>query len=1118
MRFRRYRVFLAVTVFLLLGIYYLFDSRGWGGKTRLSFKDLAGSSRTPAGQGDSNTDGETYGKLFSHRGSAAGSRLDEVQQIALEGKEKELGKKKGSGKGKQEELDFPHKKPLEGADIDVKLPKGKHDKPTGTSSSTTTASPIRFSKVPQHFPVPEASVIPLPTGRPKAIPRIQHSFSRETTPERKDRREKLKRLKKTFLKHWAGYKEFAWDHDELRPVSGKYQDPFAGWRATLVDTLDMLWIMGLKDEFEEAVDEVATIDFQTTTRDPLPLFEVTIRYLGGLIAAYDVSDGKYPIILEKAKELAEVLMPAFDTPNRMPQTSYRWNPAQLALPKLAPNGAVLAEIGSLSMEFIRLAQITREDRYYDAVARVTDEFELMQNKSRLPGLWPMYVDASGGCVLSEIQDVRPSASETLSSESLSSVKTGSEKDSAPNVQNKVRDKSIVTKSSKGADEHVAENDIGNRAKSSKSRRPSSGESDETPSNKIASLDDSENENDLSTADTELPTKNVGSRAGSAKSHEKRAPPPIREGSGKKQKEGLSSKETGLDIDEETTKPAASRPRKSNGKPKLAEAEDNALDDDTPVADRLSVKQSAKHKDESTFGNDASTDSDKPSPKQKLSKDFVDPKARQHKDKSSFGEDEADEPERPRSNSKGSKSETAAGKGQKGDSLGKSRPSSKTHKDTFEEPSEDEHEGAHSQTRHNKPMHECVQRGLQSQYGTHGIDKFTLGGMADSVYEYLPKSYLLLGGLEEQYRRMHELTMPTIKEYLLFRAMTNETKRHAFFTGDFTSQGVFNNETEQMDGTFSPHTGHLTCFQGAYIALAAKAFRMDKDLDLAKKLTEGCVWAYEQTATGIMPELFDMVPCTNLTGSCKFNETRWWDAVDPYAKDKVEANKKLIEDLKTEKKDGDKSKSSLDDLEKRLDDPSIRPSKTLLERTQDEHDKRSPPKAPSSPPPTDDERRSALLAAPTTIPDQMRKTIENLHLAPGITKMSAKEYILRPEALESVFYMYRITGDSYWRDKGWHMFESIDNATSTEYGNSAIEDVTQKEPTLRDKAESFWTAETLKYLWLLFSEPDLVSLDDWVFNTEAHPFRRPDLDVKREREAERLRRRKGAGGNMVWDLD
>lgn len=87
-------------------------------------------------------------------------------------------------------------------------------------------------------------------------------------------------------------------------------------------------------------------------------------------------------------------------------------------------------------------------------------------------------------------------------------------------------------------------------------------------------------------------------------------------------------------------------------------------------------------------------------------------------------------------------------------------------------------------------------------------------------------------------------------------------------------------------------------------------------------------------------------------------------------------------------------------------------------------------------------------------------------------------------------MYRITGDPTWMDKGWSMFEATVQATRTEHANSAIQDVTESVPKLRDEMESFWIAETLKYYYLLFSEPDVISLDEWVLNTEAHPFRRP----------------------------
>ena len=98
----------------------------------------------------------------------------------------------------------------------------------------------------------------------------------------------------------------------------------------------------------------------------------------------------------------------------------------------------------------------------------------------------------------------------------------------------------------------------------------------------------------------------------------------------------------------------------------------------------------------------------------------------------------------------------------------------------------------------------------------------------------------------------------------------------------------------------------------------------------------------------------------------------------------------------------------------------------------------------------------------------------------------------PEAIESVWYMYRITGDKTWQDKGWRMYEAIMKACKTEVGHSAVAEVASPEGTSQlDEMESFWLAETLKYFYLLFTTPDVISLDDWVLNTEAHPFLRPD---------------------------
>lgn len=71
-----------------------------------------------------------------------------------------------------------------------------------------------------------------------------------------------------------------------------------------------------------------------------------------------------------------------------------------------------------------------------------------------------------------------------------------------------------------------------------------------------------------------------------------------------------------------------------------------------------------------------------------------------------------------------------------------------------------------------------------------------------------------------------------------------------------------------------------------------------------------------------------------------------------------------------------------------------------------------------------------------------------------------------------------------------MFTSIENHCRTPLAYGAISDVRTSSPRVLNEMESFWTGETLKYFYLLFSEPELVSLDQYVFNTEAHPLLRP----------------------------
>lgn len=94
---------------------------------------------------------------------------------------------------------------------------------------------------------------------------------------------------------------------------------------------------------------------------------------------------------------------------------------------------------------------------------------------------------------------------------------------------------------------------------------------------------------------------------------------------------------------------------------------------------------------------------------------------------------------------------------------------------------------------------------------------------------------------------------------------------------------------------------------------------------------------------------------------------------------------------------------------------------------------------------------------------------------------------RPETLESLFYLYRITKDEKYREQGWKIFQSFEKYTRLSEGYSSINNVRSKDnPNYRNKMESFWLGETLKYLYLLFADDqDVLSLDKWVFNTEAH---------------------------------
>ncbi|KAI2492866.1 Mannosyl-oligosaccharide alpha-1-2-mannosidase [Fragilaria crotonensis] len=96
------------------------------------------------------------------------------------------------------------------------------------------------------------------------------------------------------------------------------------------------------------------------------------------------------------------------------------------------------------------------------------------------------------------------------------------------------------------------------------------------------------------------------------------------------------------------------------------------------------------------------------------------------------------------------------------------------------------------------------------------------------------------------------------------------------------------------------------------------------------------------------------------------------------------------------------------------------------------------------------------------------------------------YYLRPEFVESLFVLYRTTGEVRYREMAWQVFQSIEKHCKVDHGYASLKDVNDPSSHL-DDMPSFFIGETLKYLLLTFAPEDYVSLDDFVFTTEAHPL-------------------------------
>jgi mannosyl-oligosaccharide alpha-1,2-mannosidase len=655
---------------------------------------------------------------------------------------------------------------------------------------------LRKHKKKLHYPIGKENFYKLPKMKKgENYPMIQSSHFNDggrKVPE------KLQRIKKAFMSSWKTYKQYGYGHDEVRPLSHKASDPFNGWSATLVDSLDTLYLIDEKEELREAIEFLKSVNFKQCHRTSIPIFENVIRVLGGLISAYELTSDKS--LLQNGQDLAQFIMEAFDTPNRMPLLYYQWQSE--IQNKFASKTASLAEVGTLSLEFSKLSQLSGDNRYFDAITRITDAFEESSKNFALPGLYSNHIDISGCNVLSK----------------------------------------------KEVDE-------------------------------------------------------------------------------------------GLHLNN----------------PKVVK--------------------------------------------------------------------------------------TIRGR-------------------------------------------EYIYCKLNSEIKPSNPDQeFSIGGLADSFYEYMPKMFHFLrddSRFAPTYKKMYLSALGNIKNYMLFRPKIPNSPDVLFIStvsSHETSEGIKISAHNEMQ--------HLSCFAGGMLALGSRLFNLPKDMEIAEKITMGCVHLYQEL--NIMPEVL-------IVDRMEGNE----DLYDE--KEKIAFIKKVTESEESTingrprftKLSESESEEIRDKLAKQLKKSNELEQEEIM-RQRSSLDKRSEDETISIPRKIEfvtPRYRNFAPLVPNEEGSYSWPTVRTKNQPIWINDFNPK-YILRPEAIESVFYMYRTTGDSKWRDYGWMMWENVERVCQKDGEYAEVADIfmAMDDPNrFKDSLESFWFSETLKYFYLLFEDISVWSLDDYVYNTEAHPFK------------------------------
>ncbi|XP_071782758.1 mannosyl-oligosaccharide 1,2-alpha-mannosidase IA isoform X1 [Centroberyx gerrardi] len=221
---------------------------------------------------------------------------------------------------------------------------------------------------------------------------LGREHGKPSDPRTEERRDKVKEMMKFA---WDNYKRYAWGKNELRPLTrnGHIGNMFGGLRgASIIDSLDTLYIMGLTEEYNDAKEWVQT-SLDLNSNGEASLFEVNIRYVGGLLSAYYLTGEE--LYKRRAVELGEKLLPAFNTPTGIPRgvinlgssgTSWSWGWA-------SAGSSILAEFGTLHLEFVHLTELSGNPIYTEKVMNIR---KLLNKIEKPHGLYPNFLSPVSG--------------------------------------------------------------------------------------------------------------------------------------------------------------------------------------------------------------------------------------------------------------------------------------------------------------------------------------------------------------------------------------------------------------------------------------------------------------------------------------------------------------------------------------------------------------------------------------------------------------------------------------------------------------------------------------------------------------------------------------------------